>query len=371
MYPEAFKRFRLSMVILLIISLLFSMTACTLSKDEKNAVQATKTMIDCVGRKVKIPAQINRVAALDSYSGEALVILGAGAKMVGTPNGVQRDKLLLQIYPKLSQVAVPMSGGTINTETLLSLKPDVILLKSDLYLNDGEVDKLNKLQIPFLVIKYTTMKEQIYALDMIGKTLGGESENKAKDINKYYEHVIDLTAERAKKIPKEKKIRAYHSINEAIRTDGKDSLGADWTKNIGLINVSVGENLKAEGTNYYCSMEQIFNWNPDIIICNDAITMKYLLSNPKWAGLKAVYENKVYNIPVGATRWGQQGSLETFLAMLWAGTTLYPDYYKDINLHDEVFDFYQKYLGITLDEETYQMILSGDGIRTSGQNAGK
>ncbi|WP_027400393.1 ABC transporter substrate-binding protein [Anaerovorax odorimutans] len=358
-------------IIILIISLLISCTGCNLNETNKESNLSGKTITDCIGREVVIPEKINRVAALDSFAGEAMVILGAGEKMVATPNGVQRDKLLVKIYPELTTISVPMSGGTISAESILSLDPDVILLKNALYLDEGEINKLNKLKIPYLVVNYTTMEEQIFALDMIGKIIGGESEKKAVDINKYYEDIIKLTAERAKLIPQKEKLRVYHSINEAVRTDGEDSLGADWTRNVGFINVSVGENLKSEDENYYCGMEQIFNWDPDVIICNDALTMKYLLSDSKWTGLRAVYENKVYNIPVGATRWGQQGSLETFLAMLWAGTTLYPEYYKDINLHDEVFSFYKNYLNLTLDEETYNMILLGEGIRTSGQNAGK
>lgn len=365
-----YKKMTRNLLLLLVLTLSLSATACTGDTESSN-VRKSRILTDCVGREVAIPMEIEKVAALDSFAGESMVMLGAGEKIVATPNGVKRDVLLQQIYPNLENLSVPMSGGVVNGETILTLKPDVIFLKYDLYLNEGELEKLDKLGIPYLVVAYATMEEQIFAFDMIGKVVGGEAEKKAIEINQYYQEVIDLTSQRTKEIPEGEKLRVYHSIQEAVRTDGEDSLGADWTKNMGLVNVSVGQNLTSEGTNYYCGMEQIFVWNPDVILCNDAVTRDYLLSDPKWKGLSAVYEGNVYNIPVGATRWGQQGSVETFFAMLWTGVTLYPQYYSDINLKEEVVTFYENYLGLRLDDETYDKIIAGGGIRDSGQNAGK
>lgn len=40
----------------------------------------TKTIIDCIGRKVRIPAQINRIACLCPESGYAWLCSGKGIK---------------------------------------------------------------------------------------------------------------------------------------------------------------------------------------------------------------------------------------------------------------------------------------------------
>ena len=78
----------------------------------------------------------------------------------------------------------------------------------------------------------------------------------------------------------------------------------------------------------------------------------------------------VYNIPVGATRWGQRGSLETFFAMIWLGVTIYPEYYADFDLQTEVTDFYRDIPGLDIDEDTYQKMLSGTGIRNASNASG-
>lgn len=360
--------------IFLIILQLVTLTGCFDNPDsdkKQNMNSEERIITDCIGRKVKIPETPVRVAALDSFAGEALVMIGAGDKMVSAPNGVKMDRLLQRIYPDLNEIAVPMSGGNINAESLMEIKPDLILLKGSFYSREGEIEKIEKTGIPYLVISYKNMEEQIYALQIIGEALGGEAEKKATDINDYYRSVIKKAQQISKKIPEEKRYRVYHSINEVIRTDGPDTLGYDWINCVGAVNVSVGGNLTFTENDYYTSMEQIFIWDPDIVICNEATTMKYFLEDSKWTGLRAVYNNQVYNIPVGATRWGQRGSLETFLAIIWLGTTIYPEYYDEIDLKEEVFSFYKDYLGLELDDETYNQILKGEGIREGSSNFSK
>ncbi|MFV0441203.1 MAG: hypothetical protein ACK5LV_07935 [Lachnospirales bacterium] len=78
-----------------------------------------------------------------------------------------------------------------------------------------------------------------------------------------------------------------------------------------------------------------------------------------------VHNKDVYNIPIAATRWGKEGSFETYFAMLWLGTTVYPEYYKDVNLKDEALSFYNDIIGIEIDDQTYELILAGEGIRKS------
>lgn len=359
-------------LILLVFSLPFGMSACKSSPNSQTAdSKKTVTYIDCVGRKVTLPAKITRIAAIDSFSAEEMVMIGAGDEMVACPNGTQTDVLLAQIYPKLKDVAVVQSNGTVNAEALLALHPDVVLLKYAMYITDGEVEKLEKLHIPYLVISYTTMQEQIDAIRLIGEVAGSVPEQKADQICDYYDNCISRVKKIATAIPASKKVSVYHSINQTTCTDGKNSIGADWISAVGCIDCSVGNVLMAERDNYFASEEQIFVWNPDVIICNDASTRKYMLSDKGWNGLAAVSGKRIYQVPIGATRWGQPGSVETFFGMLWLGTTVYPNYYKTIHLRNEVFSFYSKILGIHLNNDMYQKIISGEGLRVGSQNAGK
>lgn len=324
--------------------------------------QAMQTITDCVGRQVEIPQNPQRIAALDSFAGEAVVMAGGGEKLVTVPNGVRMDVLLRELYPGLENVDVTMSGGAVNAEALLSLQPDLALVKAGLYANEAEMAKLDKLGIPYLVVEYTDMEGQLFAMDMIGQVLGGNEEARMNQMSEYYREIIRQAKEISATIPEDKRVRVYHAIHEAVRTDGNASLGQDWINTVGAVNVSCMTEESGQG-DYTASVEQIYAWDPDVIICNEADTAEYLRQNDKWQGLRAVREGRVYNIPVGATRWGQRGSLETFFAMLWLETTLYPEYYS-CNLKQEVVDFYQNVLDYTLDDATYEQMLTGRGLRT-------
>lgn len=358
-------------ILLLLFFLLLLSSSCRLKQvSESSDSRGTVTYVDCVGRNVELPPIISRIAAIDSFSAEAMVMIGAGDKMMACPNGTKSDVLLEQIYPNLNKVAVVQSNGSVNAEALLAIHPEVVLLKYGLYISDGEKEKLEKLGIPYLVISYTTMEEQIDAIRLIGQVAGPKAEKRANQIGDYYKNCIKRVKKIAKTIPTEKRVSVYHSINQTTCTDGKNSIGADWISVVGCSNCSVGHTLLAEKDIYFVTEEQVFVWNPDVVICNDVSTSKYILSNKGWLGLEAVRSKKVYNIPVGATRWGQPGSLETFFGMLWLGKTVYPDYYSSVNLKEEVLSFYKSILGIRLQDEVYEQMLSGEGLRISSQKAG-
>lgn len=332
----------------------------------------TLTVKDCIGRKTEIRKNPERIAVLDSFAGEAVVMIGAGNRMVTCPNGVKSDSLLCEICPELEQVTVVMSGGTFNAEAMLKLEPDVILVKEALYAAEEERSKLDRLNIPYLVISYGNMAEQMYALAVTGAASGEEAAQRAQEINAYYCDVIRRVCRAAETIPEPERKTVYHSINEAVRTDGADSLGNDWITCTGAVNVSAQhtDSLQSEGEDYYANLEQIFVWDPDVVICNEAATKDYLLTDSKWTGLGAVTRGDIYNIPVGATRWGQRGSLETFFAMIWLGVTIYPEYYADFDLQTEVTDFYRDIPGLDIDDKTYQKMLSGTGIRNASNASG-
>lgn len=83
-------------------------------------------------------------------------------------------------------------------------------------------------------------------------------------------------------------------------------------------------------------------------------------------GIDAVDNNRVYQMPVGATRWGHPGSAETPLAIYWLGKIVYPELYNEIDLYEEVVYFYKNILKLDIDKETYNMIIDGEEMRKTG-----
>ena len=319
------------------------------------------TVVDCAGRRVEVPTNPQRIACLCPEAGHALAMYGKGATIVAAVGGMQRDKLLVEMYPHIAEVPVPKSSSVINIEELAATQPDLVFIKEDTINNEAEMEKLSRARIPVIAIKFNTMEEQLYALQVIAQVVGAESEwQKYKE---FYLNTLDLVQERVKSIPDAERIRIYHSVNEATRTDLRGTLPAEWTKAAGVINVSVDQELKAAEGKYYASIEQILLWNPDYILVNDPNVVGYIMGHEHWRPLQAVKNKRVLAMPNGLTRWGHFSSLETPLAVLWTAKTVYPEHFQDVDMTAVTHDFYKQFFAWELDETTIVKILSGQDMR--------
>ncbi|MEN6325900.1 MAG: ABC transporter substrate-binding protein [Syntrophomonas sp.] len=353
-----------SLLLLGLILSLILVSGC--SKQEKSATPspaATITVTDCIGREVKIPAQVNRIACLCPESVYALAMFEQGDKVVAVVGGVKRDLILTDRYPQIKTASVPKSSGAINIEELVRTNPDVVFVKTDTSSNVAEAEKMNKSNIPYLVVDFNNIKEQQYAMAMIGKTVGKSDE--AEKYNKYYQNRIKLIQKKVADIPQGQRVKVYHSINEATRTDIKGSLSSEWLNATGAVNVALSGNLKNLEGKYFASLEQILLWNPDVILVNDLGVADYILSNKQWAPLKAVKNKRVYQLPNGISRWGHPSSPETPLAIMWTAKTLYPDKFTDLNMVVETKYFYKEFFGLDLSDEVAAKVLYGGGMRTA------
>lgn len=321
------------------------------------------TVKDCLDREVYIPDKVSRVACLYAFSGHVTAMLGQGDKIVAVPEGLKRDVLLNQIYPAIGDALVPSQSGSINIEELLKADPDVVFLQNSTAKNQAETEKLDKFKIPYLAVDFSNIQEQQYAIQVIGQVLGVPE--RAQAYNDYYNDCIKQVQTAVNNIPRDKRIRIYHSVNEATRTDTPATLPADWLQRCGVINVSLDQPLRlVEGKNY-ASLEQILLWNPEVILVNEPGVANYMLTQSQWASLTAVKENKVYQMPIGISRWGHPGGLETPLAMLWTAKLIYPQYFVDLDVKTEARTFYQRFFNHQVSDEMLDKILHGEGMRNA------
>lgn len=211
------------------------------------------------------------------------------------------------------------------------------------------------------------MESQMAVIEMMGRVL--DSKNRAQDYTRYYRDIIDRVKKRTGNLPKDCRVRMYHSINEPFRTDGPGTLEADWTAACNVVNVSVGTMLKARKNKHFAGMEQILLWNPDMIIANEASVAEQIMADKKWAPIRAVRSKRVYAIPVGISRWGHPGGLETPLAILWTAKTAYPQLFEDLDLAGEIQGFYKRFFNLDLSPAVVDRILSGRGMRLRPEDA--
>ena len=165
---------------------------------------------DCLGRQVTVPATCTRIAAIDSFAGEALVMAGAGPLLVAAPNGVSSDVILQWVYPDLVNVMSPKSSSTLNIEALAAAQPQVALIRSSTYYATDEIAKFDRLGLPYLVIDYHTVEDQIFALEMIGQLLPEEQAAKMAKIVATYRDAVARVDAVAATIPADARVRVRH-----------------------------------------------------------------------------------------------------------------------------------------------------------------
>lgn len=348
----------------LIIFLMITLAGCgsDVAVNSTPASGKMQTITDCAGRTVQVPVDPQRIACLCPEAGHALAMYDKGQNIVAAVNGMQRDKLLVEMYPHITEVPVPKANGAINIEELIAVQPDLVFIKAETIKNDAEMEKLAKTGIPVLGIQFTNMREQQEAMRIIAQAVGAEAAwQKYQD---FYESTVALVQDRVADLPDDERIRIYHSVNEATRTDQKDSLPADWTQAAGVVNVSINEDSKLEDGGYV-SLEQILLWDPDYILVNDPNVVGYIMENEQWASLQAVKNGKVLPMPNGISRWGHFSSLETPLAVLWTAKTVYPERFEHIDMKTITRDFYKQSFDWNLDDKTIDKILSGQDMRGS------
>jgi iron complex transport system substrate-binding protein len=332
----------------------------------QEAGEGMRWVTDSAGRSVQVPRDPQHIAVMDSFSGELVVMIGAGDRLCGVPGGTKSDKLLQRMCAQLAGLP-SLSGNAVNIEELVGAACDVAIAHDAM--PESELAKLDRAGIPYVLVGYTGVDSQLDALSVVGTACGEQAEQKAVELRRYYDDMRANVTSRVAGVADADRVRVYHSINDALLCDGQGSLGASWIEETGCVDVSAGQ-APTSDYDYNATLEQVYTWNPDLLVCNNAETAATMGADAQWAGLRAVREGGVHVIPTGATRWGHRGSVETPLAMLWLGTVAYPDLFADVDLKQTVVDYYRDYLGLEIDDETYASMISGEGLRTTGGGSG-
>lgn len=340
---------------LLIILLMISLVAC---QQVPESDVPTHEIVDGLGRHVEVPVQVEKVACIFAVSGHITVMLGEGDKIVSVTSGLKRDVMMTDLVPSILEATEPKNGGSINIEELLRDKPDVAFIASDIALNEDETAKLDKFHIPYLTVAYESIEEQQETIRMIAKVYHKEAE--AEIYIDYYNRIVNEVSEAVKDVTP---VTAYHAVNEATRTSYQDSVPSDWFGYAGFDLVSNHDELRYSGNDYYASLEQILEWNPQVIFCNENGVDDYIMTDSKWQALDAVKNKTVYMLPVGITRWGHTNSLEVPLAKIYTTKLVYPDEVSHISLEDEMKYFYKTFFNIDVTDDMIKDILNGDGMR--------
>lgn len=324
----------------------------------------TITITDHGDNQVTLPRQIDRIVVTDIYPLPSVitVFLGSADKLVGihpTSMSAAQSGLLGEIFPEILEADTSfMTGSDLNIEQLLSLEPDVVFYTAG---NTQLQSALENAGIPAVGVSPTKWDYDIIEtydqwIALLAQIFPENAET-SDLVSQYSEEIYTMVQERVAGIPEEEKkdiLFLFQYSDQQMITSGKNFFGQFWAEAVGGRNVA--EEVQAENSNAVINMEQVYQWNPDVIFITNFTPAQpedlytNAIGGDDWSQVEAVSTRQVYKLPLGTYR-SYTPSTDTPVTLLWMAQKVYPELFEDIDINAEVRDYYQQLYGIQLTDE--------------------
>lgn len=333
-------------------------------QDATQETAETREITDMAGRKVTVPTTENIESVFSAGPVAAIFLyMVAPDKLLGWNyelNDVEKS-IILDKYQDLPNFGM---GDAVNYEAVIAANPTIAINSGKI--NDAMVSDCDALSeslgIPVVAVD-NELNNSAEAFRFMGELLGVEDH--AEELAQYAEQVFtDINA--LSDIPEEKKVSVYFGNGEdSLETAPRGSQHAQILDAINAVNVADLE--LGDGSRVQISAEQLLAWDPDVIVVNGepkadksgSSAAEDILSNPDYASLKAVQDQKVYGTPNAPFSWvDRPAGPNRLIGMRWFSALIYPEYIKcDIN--EEIHKFFDLFYHVDLSDEQLENVLKG------------
>ena len=333
-------------------------------QDATQETAETREITDMAGRKVTVPTAENIESVFSAGPVAAIFLyMVAPDKLLGWNyelNDVEKS-IILDKYQDLPNFGM---GDAVNYEAVIAANPTIAINSGKI--NDAMVSDCDALSeslgIPVVAVD-NELNNSAEAFRFMGELFGVEDH--AEELAQYAEQVFtDINA--LSDIPEEKKVSVYFGNGEdSLETAPRGSQHAQILDAINAVNVADLE--LGDGSRVQISAEQLLAWDPDVIVVNGepkadksgSSAAEDILSNPDYASLKAVQDQKVYGTPNAPFSWvDRPAGPNRLIGMRWFSALIYPEYIKcDIN--EEIHKFFDLFYHVDLSDEQLENVLKG------------
>lgn len=325
--------------------------------------QGYVTITDHAEREVTVPTEPERVVILDIlplpsvltvFLGSAETILAMQpASMNAAKNGI-----LSELYPEILNVSTEiMTGEDVNIESLMALDPQIVFFNAG---NKALCEKLENAGLTAVGVSPTkwnydcieTYDQWIRLLSQIYPSV--EIETKVTDFsNDMYAQIQEKVAD----IPEEDRktvLFLFQYDENTMITSGSSFFGQWWCDASGSLNAA--NEVTADNSNAAITMEQVYQWDPDVIIITNFTQTQpedlysNTIGDDDWSTVSAVMNGQVYKMPLGTYRTYTPG-VDTPMTLEWLATILYPELFPEFDLAADVRTYYQDLYGVELTDE--------------------
>jgi iron complex transport system substrate-binding protein len=310
---------------LLWLGLLLLVIPCT-------AVASSITYKDKLGREITVNIPVKRAVFFIAY--ELIPALDIWDKVVGIGRWAYDNDLMRATRPDIEKIPSAGSGSDVNMESLLKLKPDIVLT----WTSKPETVRFMEEKGLKVIAVYPESLAELYDVMWLHGRLFGK-EKRMEHAIEAMERIFKLIKYRVSKIPGSKKRKVLYLGGKPTSV----ACGIGVTNDIFKLINGINPASSIPQRNADVPMERIISWNPDVIFIwgNAGYTARSILESSQWRFVKAVKEGRVYKAPEWST-W----SPRLAPIALWMAMKTYPGYFRDVNLERMSDDFYRKVFGI-------------------------
>ena len=310
-------------------------------------------VVDALGRTVQFaePPQRIVVAGRSSLTiVETLYLFPQAAeRLVGLVVGRQRLGDFLGLVDPMfeEKVVLEVEAGP---EQIAPLLPDVVVLRSFMAETLGK--PLEQLDIPVIYVDLETPEQYFRDIVTLGHLLGDQG--RVEEIRSFYQARLDRVSEGLQGLADDEKPRVL--ILQYTEQGGEVALNipsADWlqTAEAELAGGSpVWVDASQGGGWTIVNFEQVAAWDPDQIYLisyqvDPSQVVQELEEDPRWQALTAVQDREFYGFAADIFSWDQPDP-RWILGITWLASKTHPDRFADLNLMDEIFEFFGQMYGL-------------------------
>ena len=310
-------------------------------------------VVDALGRTVEFAEPPQRIVVAGKSSltivNTLFLFPEAPVRVVGLVSGNQKPGDFLQfVDPDFAQKALlEMQAGP---EQIAPLQPDVVLLRS--FMAESLGASLEQIDIPVVYLDLETPEQYLRDLNALGALLGNEA--RAAEIRSFYQVRLDRLDAALQGLEEDHKPRVllvqYSEQGGEVAFNVPSAL---WLQTI-EVELAGGEPVwtgAAQGGGWtIVNFEQIAAWDPEVVLLvsygiDSAQVVDQLRSDPRWQDLGVIQAGRLYAFAGDIFSWDQPDP-RWILGVTWMASRLHPGRLDDLDLEDEVYEFFGQMYGM-------------------------
>ncbi len=313
---------------------------------------------DATGRTIDLPARITRVFPAGPPAAIMLYTL-APDLLLGWPRANRPEEIEFLLpgvgtRPEIGRITG--RGNSANLETVIALKPDLIL---DVGSTSRTFVSLAERVREQTGIPYALLDGRFDATAASYRLLGAltQRQGQADMLAAYAEETLSTIAGRIGSIPAAERPRVFYARGpRGLETGLGGSINVETIEMLAN-NVAGGQ----RGGLANVSIEQVLLWNPEVIVTIDQTFAANVRSDPAWASVAAVRNNRVHLSPKLPFGWVDfPPSVNRLIGLWWLAKILYPERFPE-DLNERTRDFYKRFYHVDVSGAQLARVLTGRG----------